>query len=202
MSRDTAITGIGLRPAEPRDAGAIAAIYAPIVRDTFISFETEPPSAEIMAERIDALERRYPWLVATMGDEVVGYAYGSALRPRAAYQWSVEVTVYVAGTARGKGVGRRLYGGLLAVLRAQGFHGAFAGIALPNDASVALHEAVGFRPLGVYKEVGFKFGAWRDVGWWRLALADGAAPPSEPVSFQQLRETSGFGGLLQGAGDT
>lgn len=191
-----AIPGIGLRPAEQRDAEAVAAIYAPVVRDTFISFETEPPSAALMAERIEAAQRRYPWLVATVGDAVMGYAYGSALRPRAAYQWSVEVTVYVAEAARGKGIGRRLYGSLLSMLRAQGFHGAFAGIALPNDASVALHEAVGFRPLGVYKEVGFKFGAWRDVGWWRLALADTAAPPSEPLSFQQLRETPGFSGFL------
>ena len=196
MIRDMVAPKIGLRPAEPRDADAIAAIYAPIVRDTFISFETEPPSASVMAERIAATERRYPWLVATMGGAVTGYAYGSALRPRAAYQWSVEVTAYVAETARGKGVGRRLYGSLLAMLRAQGFHGAFAGIALPNDASVRLHEAVGFGPLGVYREVGFKFGAWRDVGWWRLTLTEGDAPPSEPVSFPQLREMPGFGGLL------
>jgi L-amino acid N-acyltransferase YncA len=196
MIRGMAIPEIGLRPAEQRDAQAIAAIYAPIVRDTFISFETEPPSASIMAERIEAAQRRYPWLVATMGDAVVGYAYGGALRPRAAYQWSVEVTAYVAETAREKGVGRRLYGSLLAMLRAQGFHGAFAGIALPNDASVRLHEAVGFRPLGIYREVGFKFGAWRDVGWWRLALAEGDTAPSEVVTFQELRKTPEFSGLL------
>src|SRR3954471_8795733 len=101
---------ISLRPAEQHDSDAIAAIYAPIVRDTFISFETEPPSASVMAERIPAAQLRYPWLAATIGDAVVGYAYGSALRPRAAYQWSVEVTAYVAESARGKGVGRRLYG--------------------------------------------------------------------------------------------
>jgi L-amino acid N-acyltransferase YncA len=196
MIADVATPRVSLRPAEERDADAIAAIYAPIVRDTFISFETEPPSASVMAERIEAIQQRYPWLVATMGGAVMGYAYGSALRPRAAYQWSVEVTAYVAESARGKGVGRRLYGCLLAMLRAQGFHGAFAGIALPNDASVRLHEAVGFRPLGVYREVGFKFGAWRDVGWWRLALADSGAPPNEPVAFPQLRERPGFGQLF------
>jgi L-amino acid N-acyltransferase YncA len=193
-----AIPRISLRPAEERDAESIAPIYAPIVRDTFISFETEPPSASVMAERIATTQQRYPWLVATMGDEgtgdaaaggaVVGYAYGGALRPRAAY--------HVAGTARGKGIGRRLDGSLIAMLRAQDFHGAFAGIALPNDASVGLHEALGFQPLGVYREVGFKFGAWRDVGWWRLALAEGDASPSEPVTFQELRETPGFSGLL------
>jgi L-amino acid N-acyltransferase YncA len=196
MIRDMATPEISLRPAEPRDADSIAAIYAPIVRDTFISFEAEPSSASVMAERIEAAQQRYPWLVATTGGAVVGYACGGALRPRAAYQWSVEVTAYVAEAARGKGVGRRLYGSLLAMLRAQGFHGAFAGIALPNDASVRLHEAVGFRPLGIFRGVGFKFGAWRDVGWWRLPLAEGDAPPAELVSFPQLREMPAFGGLL------
>ena len=194
--RDMSPPEISLRPAEQGDADSIAAIYAPIVRDTLISFETEPPSASVMAERIEATQQRYPWLVATMGDAVVGYAYGSALRPRAAYQWSVEVAAYVAESARRKGVGRQLYGSLLAMLRAQGFHGAFAGIALPNDASVRLHEAVSFRSLGVYREVGFKFGAWRDVGWWRLALAKSGAPPTEPVAFPQLREMPEFSGLL------
>jgi L-amino acid N-acyltransferase YncA len=200
MIRNMTTPEISLRPAEKHDADAIAAIYAPIVRDTFISFETEPPSPAVMAERIATTQQRYPWLVATTGegagDAVVGYAYGSALRPRAAYQWSVEVTAYVAESARGQGVGRRLYRGLFTVLRAQGFHAAFAGVALPNDASVALHEAVGFEPLGTYREVGFKFGAWRDVGWWRLALADAATPPAELVSFPQLRETPAFARLL------
>jgi phosphinothricin acetyltransferase len=187
---------IDLRPAERRDAGAIAAIYAPIVRDTFISFETEPPSDLAMAERIEATQRRYPWLVATTDEEVLGYAYASEHRQRAAYRWSVDVTTYVAETARGKGVGRRLYGGLITMLRAQGFRGAFAGIALPNDASVGLHEAVGFKALGVYKDVGFKLSVWRDVGWWRLELSDDDSPPSEPVAFPQLRETPDFGDLL------
>ena len=102
MIRDMAAPKIGLRPAERRDADSIAAIYAPVVRDTFISFETEPPSAAIMAERIEAAQRRYPWLVATIGDEVTGYAYGGALRPRAAYQWSVEVTEELRAYSRGR----------------------------------------------------------------------------------------------------
>jgi L-amino acid N-acyltransferase YncA len=187
---------IALRPAEQRDAAAIAAIYAPIVRDTFISFETEPPSASAMAERIEAIQQRHPWLVATAGGEVVGYAYGSEHRQRAAYRWSVDVTVYVGESARGKGVGRRLYGSLLPLLRAQGFRGAFAGIALPNDASVRLHEAVGFTALGVYRDVGFKLGAWRDVGWWCLALSSDSAPPSEPTTFPELRAMPDFDAFL------
>jgi L-amino acid N-acyltransferase YncA len=187
---------INLRPAEQRDSEQIAAIYAPIVRDTFISFEIEPPSAEIMAGRIESIQRQHPWLVATAEDEVLGYAYASEHRQRAAYRWSVDVTAYVAEAARGRGVGRRLYGGLIPMLRAQGFRGAFAGIALPNDASVGLHEAVGFRALGIYKDVGFKLGAWRDVGWWRLGLSNDDTPPAEPTSFRQLREAPDFGAFL------
>jgi L-amino acid N-acyltransferase YncA len=196
MDQDIRLPRIDLRPAERRDADAVAAIYAPIVRDTFISFETEPPSALAMAERIEAIQRRYPWLVATAEDEVLGYAYASEHRQRAAYRWSVDVTVYVAEMARGKGVGRRLYGSLIPMLRAQGFRGAFAGIALPNDASIGVHEAVGFRALGVYKEVGFKLSAWRDVGWWRLELSNDSTRPSEPPTFSELRETSEFDTFL------
>jgi phosphinothricin acetyltransferase len=177
------LPSIHLRPAERHDSEEIAAIYAPIVRDTFVSFETEPPSAEIMAGRIESIQQQYPWLVATVEAKVLGYAYASEHRQRAAYRWSVDVTVYVAEAARGRGVGRRLYGGLIPMLRAQGFHGAFAGITLPNGASVGLHEAVGFRALGIYTDVGFKLGDWRDVGWWRLGLSIGRIPPAETVLF-------------------
>ena len=187
---------VNLRAAEPRDAGSIAAIYAPIVRDTYISFETEPPSAEVMAERIETAQRRYPWIVAEAEGVMAGYAYAGEHRQRAAYRWSVDVTAYVAEPHRGKGIGRRLYQALILMLRAQGFRGAFAGIALPNDASVRLNEAVGFQPIGVYRDVGFKLGAWRDVGWWRLALSGAVTPPVEPMSFRQLRDTAGFGAYL------
>ena len=153
-----------LRPAERRDAEQIASIYAPIVRDTVISFEVDPPSPDTVASRIEAIQLRYPWLVAITGETVLGYAYASEHRQRAAYRWSVDVTAYVAGSARRQGVGRQLYLTLIAILRAQGFRSAFAGITLPNQASVGLHEAVGFAHLCVYKDVGFKLGAWRDVG--------------------------------------
>jgi L-amino acid N-acyltransferase YncA len=187
---------VTVRVAWREDAPRIAAIYAPIVSDTVISFETQPPSAAAMADRIAATLPSHPWLVATLAGAVVGYAYASQHQPRAAYRWSVNVTAYVAVSQRGKGVGRRLYGALIGILRAQGFRSAFAGIALPNDASVGLHEAVGFTPLGIYRDVGFKLGAWRDVGWWRLCLAGGDAPPAEPIAFSRLREAAGFSALL------
>lgn len=189
-----------LRVAEAGDAVAIAAIYAPIVRDTAISFETEPPTPEAMAARIEATLPTHPWLVAVRDGAVVGYAYGSEHASRAAYRWSANVSAYLDETARGQGVGRRLYGALLPMLRAQGFRSAFAGIALPNAASVGLHEAVGFAPLGVYREVGFKHGQWRDVGYWGLSLAEGEGVPAEPTPFAVFRLTPAFGACLGPAG--
>jgi phosphinothricin acetyltransferase len=183
----TAAGSLVVRIALEGDAQALAAIYAPIVTQTAISFEAVPPTAEVMAERVRSTSRTHPFLVAERAGEVVGYAYASAHNVRAAYQWSTNLTVYVAANARGRGVGRRLYGVLIPILEALGFHGAFAGIALPNDPSVALHEAVGFEPLGVYREVGFKLGRWHDVGWWRRSLA--AGPPSDaPLAFADYRE--------------
>jgi L-amino acid N-acyltransferase YncA len=181
-----------LRVAELSDAEAIAAIYAPIVRETAISFETEPPSVDVLAARIQATLPSHPWLVAVRAGEVVGYAYASQHAQRGAYRWSVNVTAYLAETARGQGVGRRLYDALIPILKAQGFRSAFAGIALPNDASIGLHEAVGFERLGVYKDVGFKLGQWRDVGYWRLSLTEAESAPAEPESFAAFRLTPAF----------
>jgi L-amino acid N-acyltransferase YncA len=187
---------VSVRVAEPGDAEAIAAIYAPIVRHTAISFETEPPTPEVMAARIEATLPTHPWLVAVRDGEVVGYAYASEHAQRGAYRWSVNVSAYLAQTARGQGVGRGLYGVLIPTLQAQGFRSAFAGIALPNDASIGLHEAVGFEPLGVYKEVGFKLGQWRDVGYWRLSLTEAQGAPAEPTPFAAFRATPAFGASL------
>ncbi|MCP5367733.1 MAG: N-acetyltransferase [Hyphomicrobiales bacterium] len=171
MDRDD----VTLRPVRAEDAAAIQAIYAPIVAETIISFEEEPPSVAEMAARIAATLPAYPYLVAERGGQVVGYAYASQHRARAAYRKSVDVTVYVAESARRAGVGQALYRALLDDLRRRGFHAAFAGIALPNPGSVGLHESVGFTPVGVFREVGFKFGQWRDVGWWQCLL-QGPAP--------------------------
>ena len=161
----------------PRDAAACAAIYAPHVRDGWASFEEEPPSAGEMERRIRAVQETHPWLVDERAGAVAGYAYASPHRSRAAYRWSADVAVYVDHGHHRAGVGRALYGELLVRLRAQGFRMACAGITLPNDASVGLHEAMGFLPVGVYRAVGFKAGEWRDVGWWQLDLVPGARGP-------------------------
>ena len=186
MSDETVI-----RIARPSDAEAIAAIYAPIVRDTAISFETEPPDAGEMARRIEATLETHPWLTAERDGAVAGYAYASQHRTRAAYRWSVDVTVYVAEQARRAGVGSALYTPLFEILRRQGFRSAFAGITQPNAGSVSLHEALGFTPVGVYRDVGFKLGAWRDVGWWGLALGHAPGQPGEPIPFAQLADQLG-----------
>lgn len=166
----TAAGDIALRQATPDDGTAVAAIYRPIVETTAISFEEEPPSAEDMGARIAIVLDQYPYLVAEQDERVIGYAYAAQHMERAAYRRSVNVSAYVADGFRGAGVGKRLYHALFEALAERGFHMAMAGITLPNEASVKLHEGMGFRPVGVYREVGFKFGRWHDVGWWQRAI--------------------------------
>jgi len=158
-----------VRPAAPGDAGACAAIYAPFVEDTCISFELQAPDEGEMARRIAAYSASHAWLIAEAGGRIAGYAYGSPHRERAAYASSCDVAVYVAPVHARQGVGRALYGALLPLLGGK-YHAAFAGIALPNDASIGLHQAMGFTPVGIYREVGWKMGGWRDVGWWQRLL--------------------------------
>lgn len=165
-----------------RDAAACAAIYAPYVESGPISFEERPPDVAEFAKRIESTAATHPWLVAEHGGEVVGYAYACPHRQRTAYRWSVDVSVYVTAAQAGQGIGRDLYTELCARLRRQGFRMACAGITLPNPASVALHESLGFAQVGTMRQIGFKAGAWRDVGWWQLELAPpGAEPPPEPL---------------------
>ena len=160
-----------IRAAEADDAASCAAIYAPHVTDGWISFETDPPDASEMARRIANHSASHGWLVAqTLNDQIAGYAYGSAHRSRAAYATSADVAIYVDAAFARQGVGRALYAALLPILRDRGFHAAFAGIAQPNAASVALHEAMGFTLVGIYREVGWKLDGWRDVGWWQRLL--------------------------------
>jgi L-amino acid N-acyltransferase YncA len=174
-----------IRRAQPEDAAAIAAIYAPYVTDGVVSFELVAPDASEMAARMARLAPAYPWLVCEAEGELLGYAYAGPFKERAAYAWSVETTVYLAPRAHRRGIGRALYRRLHAILGLQGFHAAFGVIALPNAASVGLHEACGYRPLGVLPEVGFKFGAWRDVGWWGLNLSAPQGEPAPPLSFTE-----------------
>jgi L-amino acid N-acyltransferase YncA len=169
-----------VRDARPSDAEALAAIYRPAVTEGFASFELQAPGPEAMAERVAHTQASHPWLVACAGERVLGYAYATPHRARAAYAWSVETSVYVGADAQGRGVGRILYEALLTQLRTRGFRVAIAGIALPNAPSVRLHEALGFEQAGVLRGVGYKGGAWRDVGYWQRVLQDLPQPPPAP----------------------
>jgi L-amino acid N-acyltransferase YncA len=177
-------TDLTIRDAAPeRDAAACAAIYAPSVEGSIISFELRAPGPEEIAERMRHYQRSHPWLVAERGGEVVGYAYACQFNQRPAYRWSASVSVYVAAEERGRGRGRALYQQLFSRLRRQGFRMACAGITLPNPASVRLHEHLGFEPVGVNRQIGWKEGGWRDVGWWQLELAPAPdGPPAEPLA--------------------
>ena len=171
-----------IRDADPRrDGAACAAIYAPFVAASAVSFEDVPPDGADFARRIEATSARYPWLVAEEAGELAGFAYASPHRDRAAYRWAAEAAVYVGESHRGRGVGKRLYAALFALLAEQGIRTVCAGVTLPNPASVALHESLGFEPVGVYRRIGYKQGRWHDVGWWQLELpADAEDPPREP----------------------
>ncbi len=162
------------------DAPAIQAIYAPIVEATPISFELVPPTVEEMRARIVSTTAKLPWLVDEEEGVVTGYAYASPHRARPAYQWCVEVSVYVGSERRRSGVGRRLYAQLFAELAELGYMNAYAGVAIPNDASVRLHEAVGFEPIGVFPRTGFKLGAWHDVAWFGRTLRPHDPTPMAP----------------------
>jgi L-amino acid N-acyltransferase YncA len=169
-----------VRVADPaRDAAACAAIYAPFVSGTAVTFEEDPPPAE--ADFAARIANAHLWLVAERGGEVAGYAYASQHHARASYRWAADVAVYVGDGQRGRGLGRALYAPLLDELRERGYWVAVAGVTLPNDASVGLHRAFGFTPVGTYERIGWKAGAWHDVAWWQLALRPGDdGPPAEP----------------------
>lgn len=178
MSGDTALSpGPLIRTATEHDAGACAAIYTPYVLDTAITFETEPPSAAQLAERIAAAQETHAWLVLVDEGRVVGYAYGGQYKTRPAYRWSCEVSIYLESGRRRTGGGRALYEALFARLAERGFRTAVAGMTLPNDASVGLHRALGFEPVGTYRRIGWKHDTWHDVAWAQRPLAPGDSPP-------------------------
>jgi len=185
-----------IRIASEDDAGDIAAIYAPFCRETPVSFETEAPTVDEMRRRIAKTLKSFPWLVCEDDGQVLGYAYASQHRERAAYRWSVDVSVYVREGHRRSGLGRALYTSLLAVLCLQGFHNALAGATLPNPGSVALHEGMGFEPVGTYRNIGFKCDAWHDVRWWQLSLRGPEPSPAEPLDLEQASELAGWAAAL------
>jgi phosphinothricin acetyltransferase len=175
-----------IRLATPADGTAVAGIYRPVVESTVISFEVDAPTAAEMAARIELTGRRTPWLVWEEDGTVLGYAYASMHRERAAYQWAVDVSAYVRGDQHRRGIARSLYSTLFPILVLQGYRIAYAGITLPNDASVGLHTQLGFAPVGTYRKVGYKMGAWHDVLWLERELAERRTEPARPLPLPEL----------------
>jgi phosphinothricin acetyltransferase len=185
--RDLGERAISVRLADPaHDAGAVAAIYAPVVRETIISFEEIAPDGDEMRQRMEHVLEWAPWLVALVDGQVVGYAYAGRHRERAAYRWSVDLSAYIAEGWRGQGIGRALYDRLLEILRDQSFVNAYAGVTEPNPASIALHRAIGMQVIGTFERVGWKFGAWHGVTWLGMRLAEPDGDPPEPVALADL----------------
>ena len=180
-----------IRLATVADAASIQRLYQPAVENEATSFETELPTVDEIAQRIRSTQQRTPWLVYEDAREVLGYAYASKHRDRAAYQWAVEVSAYVDRRAHRRGIGRVLYTTLFRILALQGFHRAYAGITLPNAASVGLHTSVGFTPVGIYRGIGFKHGAWHDVAWYERNLQPTRiAPATAPTPLSALAGTA------------
>jgi L-amino acid N-acyltransferase YncA len=169
-----------IRDASEADAAACVGIYTPYVIGTATTFEVEPPTVGEMADRIARSVRSHAWLVLEEDGRVIGYAYGTPMKPRAAYRWSCEVSIYLELGRRRTGGGRALYEALFERLTERGYRTAIAGMTLPNEASVGLHAALGFEPIGVYRNIGWKLDAWHDVAWAQRTLATSPNPPTEP----------------------
>jgi L-amino acid N-acyltransferase YncA len=177
---------IEVRPARIYDAKEIIDIYAPSILNAAISFETEVPSLVEMEGRIESILEKFPWIVCSIDGEIAGYVYGSKYRDREAYQWSCECTAYIHEQFKGKGIGKKLYQLLFQLLKLQGFRTVYAVITLPNEASINLHEKCGFEKFAEYENVGYKFGYWHTVGWWKLRLNDYDPDPPPPLKLSGL----------------
>lgn len=184
-----------LRVATPSDAASIRTIYAPYCESTPISFEETPPTEAELAGRIERTLERYPWLVCELDGAVVGYAYAGPLRTYDAYEWVVELSVYVADRAQGTGVGRALYASLFAILERQGVRDAYAVTAVPNPGTEAFHDSLGFELLATFPAIGYSNGDWRDVRWWRKPLVEKTPDPDPIAPFSALLEAGGDGGI-------
>jgi phosphinothricin acetyltransferase len=154
-----------------------------------VSFEVQPPTLDEMQQRIAKVLQKLPWLVCERNGEVLGFVYAAPHRDRTAYQWAVDVSVYIHPAVRCLGIGRALYTSLFKILVLQGYYSAYAGVTLPNQGSKRLHEVMGFQPIGIYRGVGYKCGAWHDVAWFELCLQTRVPNPKPPININALRET-------------
>ncbi|BDI28633.1 N-acetyltransferase [Capsulimonas corticalis] len=185
-----------IRLATTDDAEAVLRIYGPICAESAITFDVTPPPVDVLREEIAGLTREFPWLMYERDGVVAGYVYASRHRDRAAYQWAVTTSIYLDPQYHRQGIGRRLYAALFALLELQGYYTAYAGITQPNEASIGLHESLGFKEIGVYANVGFKLGEWRNVSWWGLTLRSPSSSPAPPTPLYELAGTPEFEAIL------
>jgi L-amino acid N-acyltransferase YncA len=175
-----------IRLANEKDAEGILAIYAPYIQNTSYTFETEVPTIDSFAQRINTYLINWPWLVCETDGKIAGYAYATRYRERVAYQWCTESSVYIHDDYQRSGIARVLYTALFEILKKQGFCNVYAVINLPNDKSVKFHESCGFQYFATYEKVGYKLGRWKDVGWWRLSINEYTNEPAAPIKFSEM----------------
>lgn len=183
---------ISIRLITPADYQAVLDVYAPYIQDTATSFEYDVPSLTEFTDRIHKIISFYPWLVVRKDNTTIGYAYAQAHGARQAYQWSAQVSVYIAEKYHHKGIGRKLYVALFQILRLQRIVNVYAGITLPNEKSEAFHRSIGFQPVGIYERVGYKMGKWHDVLWLSFLLSDRSSNPEAPLSIRKVMQLAAF----------
>lgn len=190
---------MNIRMAHPNDCRQMLDIYGPVIKHTVTSFEYEVPSISQFRERVLGTMKTFPWLVSTWDDVITGYAYAGPHRSREAYRWSAELSVYVHPEYYRRGIAKALYHALMSILRLQGYYTALAGISLPNDTSVRFHEALGFTPVGVYHNVGYKFGKWHTTGWWECSLQPYQQKVVGPLALMNVCQLPDYQAILDAA---
>lgn len=188
-----------IRLAVENDSASILEIYAPFITGTVITFECDVPIVTEFGKRITNIEKKYPWLICEINGNAAGYAYASQFNERAAYDWSVDFSVYIKPEYHRKKIGKALYFALFELLKVQGYYNAYAGITLPNIKSEGFHQSFGFRSVGVYKNAGYKFGSWHDVKWFELKIQDYSQTPATPKSINEINNTPEFNTIIQKA---
>lgn len=196
------ITNKKIRLASLADSASILDVYAPFITDTVITFEYDIPTVAEFGKRITNIQKKYPWLVCEVNGVVVGYAYASEYRERVAYDWSVDFTIYIKPEYHRKNIGKALYSALVEILILQGYYNAYAGVTIPNINSESIHQSLGFKAIGVYQNVGYKFGKWLDTKWFELIMQDHSTSPTTPKIIDEINNTPEFNAIIKKAEQT